>query len=402
MKCIKYLDNIVWELTLRCNAKCSHCGSAAGVDRQDNLTNDELLRVCDELAEVRCKKVTLIGGEVFLHPLWCEIVKRLSEYNIEIAIVTNALSLNEEKINFLSHYKTATIGISLDGASKEVHDGIRRVPGTFDHIFLLSEHIKKYKIPTIAISTVTKRNILELPKLTKLLHSSFFNGWQLQIGTPFGRLSKDATALNELEYYVTGLFVALMQIRHNEFLITGMHDFGYYSDEKPNSVNVFKKNWKGCPAGRYVMGIRSNGKILGCLSIYDDNYIEDDLRIKTIKEIWNSDNFCSWNTVYNRYKNLQGFCKTCDYATSCCGGCSGTAIAFHGNERQNKLCYHKIEEEYKNYAKDDEYGKVLKLLVNSSITPDGKLKLANNEFLNNKHIHQIQDMYLQNLLNMLL
>ena len=79
MKCIKYLDNIVWELTLRCNAKCSHCGSAAGVDRQDNLTNDELLRVCDELAEVRCKKVTLIGGEVFLHPLWCEIVKRLSE-----------------------------------------------------------------------------------------------------------------------------------------------------------------------------------------------------------------------------------------------------------------------------------------------------------------------------------
>ena len=402
MRSLRYLDNIVWELTLCCNAKCSHCGSAAGIDRKDNLTNDEIMRICDELHEVQCKKVTLIGGEVFLHPLWREIIEKLSSLNIEVAIVTNALALNREKIEFLSKYKIGTLGISLDGASKDIHDGIRRVPGTFDHIFSLSKDIIDNKISSVAITTVTKRNILELPKLMELLPSSFFDGWQLQIGTPFGRLAKDETALNDLEYYITGLFVALMQIRHKDFLVTGMHDFGYYSDVIPNSVNVFKKDWQGCPAGRHVMGIRSNGKVLGCLSIYDDNYIEDDLRNKTVKEIWDSNDFCSWNTIYNRYKNLEGFCKTCAFATACCGGCSGSAIAFYGNEKQNKQCYHKIEQEYKNYSKDDEYGNLLKLLVNSSITADGKLKLNNNELLSNSYTQKMKDIYLQSLLNMLL
>ena len=116
MKITRHLDNIVWELTLRCNAKCSHCGSAAGVDRRDNLTADEIMRVCDELAEVGCRKVTLIGGEMFLHPAWREIVQKLHGLKIEVAIITNAIALNQEKIEFLAENKLDTLGISLDGA----------------------------------------------------------------------------------------------------------------------------------------------------------------------------------------------------------------------------------------------------------------------------------------------
>ena len=33
----------VWEITLRCNLACSHCGSRAGTARQNELTTDEAL-----------------------------------------------------------------------------------------------------------------------------------------------------------------------------------------------------------------------------------------------------------------------------------------------------------------------------------------------------------------------
>ncbi len=36
-----------WELTLRCNLRCKHCGSSAGAERLDELTLDEALALCD-------------------------------------------------------------------------------------------------------------------------------------------------------------------------------------------------------------------------------------------------------------------------------------------------------------------------------------------------------------------
>ena len=401
MDSIRYLDNIVWELTLRCNARCAHCGSSAGIDRKDNLSEEEIMRVCDELGDLRCRKVTLIGGETFLHPSWRKIVQKLRSLNIDVAIVTNALALDEEKIKFLEGQKLETLGISLDGACAKTHDAIRRVPGTFKHIFSLSSCLKASSIPVTAITTVTKRNILELPALMSLLPKTFFSCWQLQIGTPFGRQKNDMT-LNGLEFYITGLFLALMQRRYkNKYIITGMHDFGYYSKIIPNTVNICRKNWHGCPAGHYIMGLRSNGKVLGCLSIYDDRYIEGDVRQKSLKEIWESKNFCLWNQNYNKYKKLKGSCRNCEYAIACCAGCSGSAIAQSGDEHSLDLCFHKLEQAYENYTGNDVYGKLLKELTNGSITENGYFKFQDNSLLDANSSFNVNDDGLQNLLNIL-
>ncbi|MGA9657100.1 MAG: radical SAM protein, partial [Polyangia bacterium] len=52
-----------WELTLGCNLRCRHCGSAAGPRRADELTLEECLRVADELGALGCQRATLTGGE---------------------------------------------------------------------------------------------------------------------------------------------------------------------------------------------------------------------------------------------------------------------------------------------------------------------------------------------------
>ena len=60
-------EHAVWELTLRCNMKCLHCGSSAGRARANELTVDECLRVADDLLTLGCRQITFIGGEIFLY-----------------------------------------------------------------------------------------------------------------------------------------------------------------------------------------------------------------------------------------------------------------------------------------------------------------------------------------------
>ena len=58
---------VVWELTLRCDQPCTHCGSRAGDARDDELTTEEAIKVAGDLAKLRAKEVVLIGGEAYLH-----------------------------------------------------------------------------------------------------------------------------------------------------------------------------------------------------------------------------------------------------------------------------------------------------------------------------------------------
>src|SRR5207302_8074832 len=56
----------VWEITLKCDLKCSHCGSRAGKARPSELTTEECIDVVRQLAKLGCREVTVIGGEAYL------------------------------------------------------------------------------------------------------------------------------------------------------------------------------------------------------------------------------------------------------------------------------------------------------------------------------------------------
>ena len=63
----------VWEITLKCNLACIHCGSRAGPGRENELSTAEALDLVRQLDEVGIREVSLIGGEAFLRPDWLEI-----------------------------------------------------------------------------------------------------------------------------------------------------------------------------------------------------------------------------------------------------------------------------------------------------------------------------------------
>lgn len=376
----KKLSSVVWELTLRCNAHCSHCGSSAGTMRAHELTLDESLRVCDQLAELHCERINLMGGELFLYPHWKKIASYLSKKGILVSIITNGILLNKENISFLKEINTETIGISLDGGLAQTHDTVRQVPGLFDRIFQNIPTISQAGIPLVAITTLTKKNLLELNILKEKLLNSGFRGWQLQIAALTGRMA-EVFLLNQEEYYIAGLFAAknTISVPQNKLQITAMHDFGYYSKTIPIKKGLF--GWTGCPAGKGVLDIRSDGKVHGCLSMQNDKFAERDLRKETLKEIFYANDFCVWNKRFHRYKKLGGFCKECEYGLVCLGGCSDIAHSVTGNVGNNPFCFHAIETAYKKLKPTNDFEAIFQSITQGKMTDDGKFYLSTKEEL---------------------
>jgi len=76
---------VVWELTLRYDQPCTHCGSRAGDARPSELSTEQALGVVEQLAALRAKEVVLIGGEAYLHPGFLEILAALRTAGIHHA-----------------------------------------------------------------------------------------------------------------------------------------------------------------------------------------------------------------------------------------------------------------------------------------------------------------------------
>lgn len=60
-----YPRQAVWEMTLKCNMNCMHCGSKAGAKQKYELSFDKCIDIANQLIAMNLKMITLIGGEIF-------------------------------------------------------------------------------------------------------------------------------------------------------------------------------------------------------------------------------------------------------------------------------------------------------------------------------------------------
>ncbi len=87
-----------WELTLACNLRCRHCASTAGLARENELSLDECLALCDQFPALLVQEVDFTGGEPLLHPGWERIAARLRELGITTRMITNGIGLTPDTV----------------------------------------------------------------------------------------------------------------------------------------------------------------------------------------------------------------------------------------------------------------------------------------------------------------
>ena len=334
----------VWEITMGCNMRCKHCGSACENPLKDELTTDEALKLCDDLGELGFHWITLSGGEPTIRKDWPLIAKRLNQNNIIPNMITNGWLLNETIIDQAVEAGINTIAISVDGL-EATHDYIRK-PGSFQRIMSALDLLKlKGGVAVSIITTVNNRNIAELEPLRDILALRGVRGWQLQIGLPMGNMSGHGDLLMEPRHVDEVINFAYDTMKDGRIEAQLADCMGYYNVKEIEVRKVTSKSdyydWQGCPAGKYCMGIFHNGDITGCTSIRNKEYVAGNIRRTPVKEIWESpDNFL-WNRQLTKDK-LNGFCKICKYGQYCLGGCTNTRLTMGGHiHAENEFCsYH--------------------------------------------------------------
>lgn len=341
---MKYnLERVVWEITWKCNAKCIHCGSdCISVEKEHQLTLPECLDIVADLKQLGAKVIFLSGGDPLMRKDFGAIAAAIKSQGMDVAFISNGLALNDETIQVIKAINPIVFGISLDAGEAWMHDYIRGHKGCFDHVVESIDKLIANGITPSIVTTVHKLNFSQLPKIRNLLIQHGVYYWQIQYADLIGRMPKEAM-ITEAQYWDMAKFIYETQTEYKcQIDVTGADATGYMSDFSRS----IQGQWYGCHAGMKVLGIGSDGSIRGCLSQQRDEFIEGNVRERSLIDLWNDPNAFEYNRHFD-CSMLSGYCKDCIYASICKGGCSIAASASADGKycRCNPYCLYRIEKE---------------------------------------------------------
>jgi len=157
-------DNIIFEVTTRCNHVCDHCYNAwknrtVYPDVKELPTKKTLTLLQKVLDQVGVELVTLTGGEPLLRSDFFDIVDFLHEKNVAINLITNGTLLSEQVIERLGPSKIRIFELPILSSKSVVHDALSGITGAFDKVTEAIANLKLSGQMVIGVFVATKKNI---------------------------------------------------------------------------------------------------------------------------------------------------------------------------------------------------------------------------------------------------
>jgi len=173
---------LFFQITDKCNAKCLMCFNWKRINKaSDELSLNEIEKFTKTMGNI--PSLTIGGGEPFLRDDLPEICHIFYKNNgvCKISIPTNCLStdkiIDSTKKILESCHITLKIVLSLDG-TREIHDHIRGVKGTFDKLLetykKLDQLRKEYSHLQLNINTtISNKNEDNIPEVIDFVDKNF-------------------------------------------------------------------------------------------------------------------------------------------------------------------------------------------------------------------------------------
>ncbi|WP_445629180.1 nif11-class peptide radical SAM maturase 3 [Nostoc sp. DSM 114167] len=340
----------VWEITLKCNLACSHCGSRAGHERAKELSPEEALDLVKQMAEVGIKEVTLIGGEAFLRPDWLEIAKAINEAGMLCGMTTGGYGISLETAQKMKEAGIRTVSVSIDGL-EATHDRLRGKKGSWKYAFKTMSHLREVGISFGCNTQINRLSAPEFPCIYECIRDAGARAWQIQLTVPMGNAADNADILLQ-PYELLDIYPMLARVARRAYQegvqLQAGNNIGYYGPYERLLRGRGKEDdfsfWQGCGAGLSTLGIEADGAIKGCPSLPTTAYTGGNIREQTLHDIIEGAEELRFNLgagTPEGTKHLWGFCKTCEYAELCRGGCSWTAHVFFNKRGNNPYCHHR-------------------------------------------------------------
>jgi radical SAM protein with 4Fe4S-binding SPASM domain len=300
--------------------------------------------VVAQLAQMGTREVVLIGGEAYLHDGFLTIVAALHAAGIVVVMTTGGAGITAAMAHDMARAGMSRVSVSIDGLEAR-HDAMRAKRGSFAQATAALGHLRAAGLDVSANTNLNRTNQQDLEGLYDHLHTHGVRSWQIQLTAPLGRAADRPEMLLQ-PYDLLDLLPRIDRLKQlgwrQGLLIMPGNNLGFFGPEelrlrsqRPGDGDSFG----GCQAGRFVMGIESDGAVKGCPSLPTADYVGGKLGGATpLRAIWED----APQLQFTRGEvQLWGHCAGCDFAEVCRGGCNFTAHSFFGRPGNNPYCHHR-------------------------------------------------------------
>ncbi len=167
------LLSVHWELTYRCNLRCTHCyvvkpGDPGFEAPGPELSTEECKGIIEQLADENALNITFSGGEALTRPDFFEIAHYARRKQFAIRILTNGTLITPEIADKIAALYPVSVEMSIYGARAETHDGITLAPGSFERTMRAFQLLKERGVNTYVKTLLMKENISEFNDIRAL------------------------------------------------------------------------------------------------------------------------------------------------------------------------------------------------------------------------------------------
>ncbi|MDD4016624.1 MAG: radical SAM protein [Kiritimatiellae bacterium] len=334
---------VVWNVTTRCNLRCTHCYAATD-GTPDELSTREALAVIDELAAFGCPVLLFSGGEPFTRPDILTLARHAVQLGLRVVFSTNGTLIDAHMASEIKGIGVSYVGISIDGM-EGVHDRFRGCQGAFQRSLAGIRHCREAGVKVGLRVTMTRDNVGEIPAIFDLLENERIpriclyhlvycgRGAEIaghDLAPDVRRATLDMIIDRTMRLHERGVPVEVLTVDNHcdgPYLYLRMVREG--NPRAENVMTLLRMN-----------GGNSTGHGLACISwdgtVYPDQFWRNkpvgNVRDKTFGEIWGSPEPGSLLALLReKKKHVTGRCAVCRFLDVCGGNFRARAEAATGD-----------------------------------------------------------------------
>lgn len=180
---------VIWEVTRACDLACVHCrASALPLRDPAELSLDEAVGLFGHVRRMGTRMLVLTGGDPLKRPDIYELIEAARSEGLEPSLSPSVTPLlTPAALERGREAGLSAVSLSLDGGTASTHDRFRGVDGSFDQTLTTAEEVRRAGLELRINTTVTSRNLAQLPLLARLVEGTKARSWSVFFLVPTGR-----------------------------------------------------------------------------------------------------------------------------------------------------------------------------------------------------------------------
>lgn len=308
------IRDISFEITKRCLNNCLHCSSCSDNSNNHQIDYATVCRTVDDMPKMGVERVSLSGGEPFLHSELDKIVMYIKKMGIEVSIYSSGIVEEDGKISAISpsalrrlkECGLSKIMFNVQSSKEKNYDRITGTKGRFSVVkesILNAVHIGIY---TEIHFVPMKLNIHDINGIIMLAEELNINKVSFLKLVPHGRAFANKELIQLSSEETIELKVALDKMKSDKIRIGIPLSMDFESDSchaaRSKLYIKFDGTVYGCEAFKYIQQFDDSANAIQPCNIFDSNLFDI---------YGNSEYISATQKFINKYSSIDSKCESC-------------------------------------------------------------------------------------------